>query len=235
MHGLYINLDRAEGRRARLNAELTLFELGDRYRRIRGVADDEPYRGCWKSHAKAIAQAGRIGGIVHIIEDDVLLSARVKPFLESPQLTEMLTCFDIVFLSMWVDPFPRSRHLYAKIAAMADGGHAYVDLRLARIGSMDSYVVAPRSVAKVAQLLTDRLDRRPPIALDAYLDQLVKAGTLTAATLVPFLTCIDLVTGVHSTIQLIDREAQARYVKLRTSFFVEPGRQDSFPLSPTAR
>jgi hypothetical protein len=63
---------------------------------------------------------------------------------------------------------------------------------------------------------------------------MVKAGRLKAAAVVPFLTCIDMDTGTRSVIQKISREEQQRFVKLRTSFFVDRHRQESLPLETVA-
>ena len=185
MQGLYINLDRAENRRRRLQAELARFGLVDQYRRVRGIADDEAWRGCWKSHIKALTEAKRIGGIVHIIEDDVILSDRVGPLLASQYMADLLARFDIVYLSMWVDPDPVSRQTYTDAMNAAGDGHAIIDMRTTRIGSADSYVVAPRSIDKILRLMSERITKPPPTAYDAYTNRKAKDGTLTAATLVP--------------------------------------------------
>ena len=230
-HGLYINLDRAENRRRRLEAEFARFGLSARYRRVRAVSDSEPWRGCWKSHLKALAEAQRLGGIVHIAEDDVILSDRLAPFLASPQLQELLARFDIVYLSMWVDPDPGALTVYTRAVEAAGTGHAFVDMRVARAGSTDSYVVAPRSIEKLLGVLAGRLAQPPPTTLDGFINRTIKAGGLTAAAIVPFLSCIDLVTGVQSSIQReMSGDEQSRLVKLRTSFFVDRNRQPHFTL-----
>jgi GR25 family glycosyltransferase involved in LPS biosynthesis len=238
MHGLYINLDRAIGRRAKLEAEFERFGLSGRYRRIRGLIDPAPYNGCSRSHIKAITEAGKIGGVVHIIEDDVLMSNRVEPFLRSQRVVDLLATYDIVYLSMWVDPTPDQLAHYIPLLAEAGDDGAVVDMRGPRIGAMDSYVVAPRSIDRVVQLMTAELARVPVMYNDTFIDRMVKAGVLRAATVVPFLTCIDIDVGTRSSVQSIDREEQQRFVKLRTSFFVDRHRQDSFELPrlpPTAR
>jgi GR25 family glycosyltransferase involved in LPS biosynthesis len=240
MQGLYINLDRSERRRSRFEAEQARFGLSGAYKRVRAVQEVEPMRGCWQSHIKAMHAARQLGGIVHIVEDDVILSDAVAPFLASPELAGLLERFDIIYLSMWVDPEPLSMRPY--LAALAERGdrYAYVDMLGVRVGAMDSYVVAPRSLAKVARLMGERLARPPLMANDGFIDSLVKARTLKAAAIVPFLSCIDIDTGTQSTLQYLGRDEQTRFVKLRTSFFVDRDRQESFPLpgddrAPTAR
>jgi GR25 family glycosyltransferase involved in LPS biosynthesis len=235
MHGLYINLNRATVRRRKVEAELTRVGLKKRYRRFSGIADSVPYNGCSRSHINAIREAGRIGGIVHIIEDDVLISDRVAPFLASTQAAELLQTYDILFLSMWVDPDPVSLRYYQTALAEAEGDkYGIVDMRGPRIGAMDSYVVAPRSIDRVAELMTAELNTVRIMFNDSFLDRQVKSEAVSAATVVPFLTCIDLDTGTRSALQSISRDEQTRYVMLRTSFFADKDRQPSFRLRPLA-
>ena len=107
-------------------------------------------------------------------------------------------------------------------------------MRGPRIGAMDSYVVAPRSIKRVAELMSSAMERTKVLFNDSFIDSLVKAGRLKAAAVVPFLTCIDIDTGTRSALQAISREEQQRYVRLRTSFFVDRGRQESLPLEQVA-
>jgi GR25 family glycosyltransferase involved in LPS biosynthesis len=231
MRGLYINLDRSKRRRARLEAELERFGLAGNYSRIRAIEETEPYRGCWKSHIKAMEQVASLGGIVHIMADDVILSAQTATYLESEKLASLLETYDIVFLSMWVDPHPASIAAYTNALRRADGGLTHVDMREVRLGAMDSYVVAPRSVKRVMNLMRARLARPPLMANDSFLHDLVRAHTIAAAAVVPFVTCLDEETATQSALQTMPRDDQTRFVRLRSSFFVEPDRQQTFPVS----
>ncbi len=230
--GIYINLDRALRRRARLEAELARVGLAGRYKRLRAFAEAEPYRGCWRSHIKAMEDAADIGGIVHIIEDDVIFSDRAVAFLRSADLEKLLETYDIVFLSMWVDPHPDRLLVYRSLLqSVPEGGLAVLDMRRVRLAAMDSYVVAPRSLRRVATLMKNRLGTPPLMPNDTFLGDLVKSGRITAATILPFVTCIDLETGSRSAIQTLEQEEQARFIRLRTAFFAEPHRQQSYPLN----
>jgi GR25 family glycosyltransferase involved in LPS biosynthesis len=226
VHGLYINLDRSPVRRSKVEAEIARIGLADRYRRIRGVVAPEPYNGCSLSHIKAMQEAAKIGGIVHIIEDDVLLSGRLEPFLRSDQLAQLLETYDIVYLSMWVDPKPEAVRLFLN-ALPQSGERAVLDMHGPRIGAMDSYVVAPRSIGRVVELMTSQMTKSKVLYNDAFINTMVKYGRLKAATVVPFLTCIDLDTGTRSALQTLERDEQRMLVRLRTSFFVDRERQDS--------
>lgn len=208
--------------------------LADRYRRIRGILDPAPYNGCSLSHIKAMREAAKIGGIVHIIEDDVLLSDRIEPFLASEQLTELLKTYDIIYLSMWVDRQPASVRPYLKALAQAGDGLAALDMHGPRIGAMDSYVVAPRSLIRVADMMAAQMQHTKVLYNDAYINGMVKVGRLKAAAVVPFLTSIDIDTGTRSSLQTLSREEQQDLVRLRTSFFVDRERQASLSLEEVA-
>jgi GR25 family glycosyltransferase involved in LPS biosynthesis len=235
MHGLYINLDRSPVRRSKVEAEIARVGLSDRYRRIRGIVDPAPYNGCSKSHIKAMTEAATIGGIVHIIEDDVLFSDRVEPFLTSPLAARLLERYDILYLSMWLDPKPESVGPFLKALEFAKNGEvAVVDMHGPRIGAMDSYVVAQRSISKVVDYMASQMTRAKVLYNDAFIDSLVKVGRLKAATIVPFLTCVDIDTGTRSALQTLSRSVQERLVMLRTTFFADSHRQPSIPMSEVA-
>jgi GR25 family glycosyltransferase involved in LPS biosynthesis len=231
MHGLYINLDRSPVRRSKVETEIARVGLSDRYRRIRGIVDPAPYNGCSRSHIKAMTEAAKIGGIVHIIEDDVLFSDRVEPFLTSALAANLLEQYDILYLSMWLDPKPESVGPFLKAFELAKNGEvAIVDMHGPRIGAMDSYVVAQRSIGKVVDYMASQMTRTKVLYNDAFIDSLVKVGRLKAATIVPFLTCVDIDTGTRSALQTLSRGVQERLVMLRTTFFVDNYRQPSMPM-----
>jgi GR25 family glycosyltransferase involved in LPS biosynthesis len=234
MHGLYINMDKSPLRRSKLEGEIARVGLTEYYRRIRGVVDPVPYHGCSKSHIRAMTEAAKIGGVVHIVEDDILMSDRVEAFLRSDRLKLLLETYDIIYLSMWVDPNPQSAGPFYLALQQAGDDMALVDMRGPRIGAMDSYVVAPRSIGKIVTLMTNEMARTKMFRNDVYIDTLVKAGELKAAAIVPFLTCVDIDTGTRSSLQTLERQDQERYVMLRTSFFVDRDRQPSFPMEEVA-
>ncbi len=90
-----------------------------------------------------------------------------------------------------------------------------------RVGCVSSYLVTPDSARKLLRLLRRK---EPPI--DNLINGLVQTGEIKAAVMVPFLTGIDIEFGSHSQIQrAIDNAEQRRYVMMRTSFFIDRGRQ----------
>jgi hypothetical protein len=237
-HGFYINLDRKPERRRRMEAEFRRFKLARFYERVSAVDGHPgavgpwgPVIGCFRSHLKVMEIAtGR--GIVHVLEDDKLMSDRLKPFLDSRACATMLAEFDLLFLEMWVETkvIPRYREA---LSLAAKDLHA-MNLRGLRIGTASSYVVSARSSARIAALLADEVGRGPRMPVDSFYSHLVDTGLLKAAVAVPFLTCMDLETGPASSIQSLERRAMVHQGMLRTSFFVDRNRQPAAPLPPLA-
>lgn len=229
-HGRYINLDRRTDRRAHMERELAAFGLTQRYRRVSAEADPVPAYGCYRSHLKVLDEAMRLDGIVHVLEDDSILSTQLAPFLESDAMRALLARYDILFLDMWVDPAPPILNRYR--AAWANR-EPVVDLRNMRIGATSSYVIAPRSYAKVRDLWQFRFKEGAPI--DNVCSRLVRDGAITAAVTIPFLTGVDATVGAASDIQSIPDEAQRLLIVLRTRFFVGAGpRSQPSPAPETA-
>lgn len=219
-----------------MEAEFRRFKLSQFYERVSAidgqkiVGDRGPAIGCFRSHLKALELARATGGSVHLIEDDRILSTRLKPFLASLECARLLSEFDLVFLEMWVDE-PVVRRYQEALARAGTGLHA-LNLRGLRVGSTGSYVVSERSADRVASLLAAEVERGARVPVDNFYSQMVATGMLRAAVVVPFLTCTDIVTGSASSIQLLTQDQMAAHVKLRTAFFVERGRQPFFKLQP---
>lgn len=218
--GLYINLAKRPDRRANMEREFARFGVTERYRRLQAIADPIPARGCYRSHLKALDEARRMGGIVHILEDDSILSSALVPFLDSDEASATLDRFDILFLDMWVD-VDKSEFYQSAI----DSGQKVVPLTGAvRIGCTSSYVIAPGKFGKIRRLWLRGLDDQRPI--DDTCNRLAQDGSLSAGVVVPFLTGVDLNLGPSSDIQhVLPRAEQARLVKLRTRFFADRERQ----------
>ncbi len=237
--GLYINLDRKPERRRRMEAELRRFRLSQFYQRVRAV-DGHAIQpdfwgatmGCFRSHLKAVEIARDAGGIVHIMEDDRLLSGRLRSFLQSPQCQGLLRTFDLVFLDMWVDPGTVEQ--YRQALAAAAGGLNIVNLRGLRVGSAASYLVSGRSAGRIAELLAAEAERGPRVPVDDFYSRMVQTADLKAAVILPFLTCMDMETATDSAIQIRGKEYMTMQVLMRTAFFVERERQASAKLVPAS-
>jgi GR25 family glycosyltransferase involved in LPS biosynthesis len=214
--GLFINLDRDRDRLQHMQAELKRFGLANHYERLRAVDVNPGRLGCFRSHLKALDYARRQHCPVHIIEDDSILSARVKPFLNSPALGELLQRYDMLFLDMWIDPSLGAVNRYR--SALANPGP--MDLKGTRVACTSSYVVSPRSAGRLLKLL-----KVSPPPIDARYSELVQMGTVSAAVMVPFLTGVEIDLGSLSHIQQAPRDGMRNLIMLRTAFFVDPARQ----------
>ena len=225
-HGLFINLDSRPDRLSRIQQEFARYGLTDRYTRLRAISDPRPYLGCYRSHLKAIEEAQRIGGVVHILEDDSILSAELAPFLVSNELEQLLERYDIVHLDMWVDQNETSLRAYK--AAAATGLFELGTQPGARVGAASSYVVAPRSLGKIKRLWRYYLDAKR--AIDDVCGRLAAAGEIKVAVVLPFLTSVDIDNGSISDVQSrLSRNRQKTLIEVRAQFFVQNIRAEGRP------
>ena len=220
--GLFINLDRDRDRLEHMEAELKRFGLANYYERLHAIEADPGRLGCMQSHLKALDYARHQRGLVHIVEDDSILSAKLKPFLNSAAAAELLDRYEMLFLDMWIDPSLAAVNRYR--AALANPGP--MDLKGTRVACASSYVVSPRSAARLLKLL-----KSSPPPVDARYSDLVQSGTVSAAVMVPFLTGVDIGLGTQSSIQQAPHDAMRKLIMLRTAFFVDPARQPAATLA----
>lgn len=229
--GYYVNLDRRPERRRRMEAELRRFKLANAYERVSAIDGQREWpnhpfpgaAGCLASHAKVLRIAAGVGKPLHILEDDVILSARLRPYLSTRHFANALVQYDLLFLDVWINP-PFAPEFHAAFLK-AGAGFELLDLRGMEIGSTNSYVVPPRSAAKVQALLDREIAGGAPLAVDLVYRRAVDSGVLRAAAVLPFLTCVDIETGAHSSIQDIGVGLSRQLIMLRTAFFAETGRQ----------
>lgn len=219
--GVYINLDRRPDRLAHMQRELSRFSLTDHYRRLPAISQPNGVVGCYRSHLRALEEARRAPGIVHILEDDSLLSAKLASFIKN-EAPALLETYDLLFLDMWIDQKPETVKRYQ---AVLDNGGGVLSFGPGgpRIAATSSYLVSPRRVARLHHLVRKHAASGMPI--DATYDYLAKTGECAAAVVVPFLTGVDMTQGVTSDIQPLPAVAQRMFVALRTRFFVDPTRQ----------
>jgi GR25 family glycosyltransferase involved in LPS biosynthesis len=222
--GLFINLDRDRDRLKHIEAELKRFGLTGHYERLRAIEADPGRLGCMQSHLKALDRARRQRTLTHIMEDDSILSAKVKPFLNSPEAAALLQRYDMLFLDMWIDPSLGAVNRYRE--GLAHPGP--MDLRGTRVACASSYVVSPQSAAKLLKLL-----QFSPPPIDARYSDLVQAGAVTAAVMLPFLTGVDIGLGSESHIQTAPDGAMRNLIMLRTAFFVDRDRQPAATIVST--
>ena len=235
MHrGIYINLDRQPYRRRWIEAELRHFGLEyERLPATDGAAlPQRPPRaaevGCFLSHVAALERARSWDGITHIIEDDVALSPHVAPFLDFAHSSGLFERFDLVFLDMWVDLNAQIvldlQRVANKAAVESRSGRDYsrfavVDLQGFRVGSSASYAVGPRNLERIVAEVKARIGEGKPI--DACFGRLARQGRIRACMILPFVTTIDPVQGLDSTIQTIDKGRYDLLLRLRRGFFID--------------
>jgi GR25 family glycosyltransferase involved in LPS biosynthesis len=241
--GFYINLDRSRHRRERLERHFAALGLASNYERFPAIdgravraPPNFPVRlhpgavGCFLSHVSVLERAQALHTLVHIAEDDIVLSRYVAPFLRMLPSQRIFEHFDILFLDMWVDPGhqPLGALRTAYDLTRPDPGAefdlsriAVVDMRHMRLGGTSSYVVSPSALPWVLSELRRALPV-PQKPLDAYLAELVRNGTLRAAVTIPFLTTIDTVDGSRSLIQnAVDEDYMLLVALLRNFLFVD--------------
>jgi GR25 family glycosyltransferase involved in LPS biosynthesis len=237
--GIYVNLDRRPDRRKHVEEQLRRFGLEGAYHRLPatdGLSLPKPlYRsagvvGCFISHMRAIGAAAAVRRPVHIVEDDIVFSRHVAPFLRYLATSRLFDHFDIIFLDMWVD-FTTERFAAYNAAYQrsgAGGGKGFdpariqvLDLRELRIGSNVSYVVSPAKAAMIAQLLREEAVAGPRFAVDSFMDRLCKAGVIRAAVVLPFLTSVHIESGSNSDTTGFDPDVLRLLLLLRQGFFVD--------------
>lgn len=231
LRGVYINLDRKPDRRRRMEAELRRFKLASLYQRVSAVDGQREWlnhvhpavASCFASHLKAIKAGGAPGAFVHVLEDDTILSSRLKEYVNSPACAAALAKYDLLFLDMWVEAI--NERPYRDAMQRAGKGQALLDLRGMPIQSADSYLVSPRGLPRVVRMLEQEVAAGIRLPVDTFYERSVKASLLTAAVVVPFLTCVDEQTGAASSIQELSESFQRDLIAFRTSFFVDQTRQ----------
>lgn len=174
--------------------------------------------GCFLSHVEALKAAAAFDGVTHIIEDDVMLSGVVRHVLASDVPSRILDQFDIVFLSLWID--------YVNLPALVSKYRSlprevqFLDIGAARISSTDSYIVSGKTAAKLLRLLDIAGPKKP---IDNMLQHLVRLGEIKAGFALPFLSCIDSVTGAGSSIVEVPPDEYALLTQARRLVYVEGG------------
>jgi GR25 family glycosyltransferase involved in LPS biosynthesis len=242
--GIYINLDRSPERRGQIEEELRNCNLLDRY--IRLPASDgtllpssgAPLKpgeiGCFHSHYRALLHAQHDRRLVHILEDDALLSEHVEGFAANATVAGLFDNFDIIFTETYVHANPFTlRFLKEGIDSAftrqgelrADFGVRLFGLAMMELTCTSSYFVAPNSINRVLAVLKTELDAGPRMPLDLCLRAAADDGALKIACTMPFLTSVRLESIIGSTIASPHERAAgldlALQSLLRYSFFVK--------------
>lgn len=219
--GRYINLDRSIDRRKRIERQLHELGIEHAYSRFSaidglratgapGTISSREY-GCFASHAQLIKEACSARVHLHALEDDALLSPEFFPVVANLIGRGILDQFDILFTDVFVswnaseiEPYERARRTHTFIDPYTGQeslkGVTIFDLRHRGWAATSSYVVSQRSLGLIAELLDKAMAARPTRPVDLVLRDLVDAGVLRAACIVPFVTSIHLTPDTHSTV-----------------------------------
>jgi hypothetical protein len=194
MHCLFINLDGATGRRARLEADfasaapshwslIRIAALGpSEVSQIDGRCTPAE-KGCYLSHLKALEHALDLPGDVLIVEDDAAFSARGLRLIDEVASTRG---WDLLYTDVSVRDFPRMvelARLWPKLTAQ--GRFAMMDAAALQFVGAGAYIIAPGSAANIlGALRVERID----VPIDIRLRDACRTGKLRGRIAFPFLT-----------------------------------------------
>ena len=208
MKGVYINLDRAVDRRAEIEAELAKLQA-DRYERFSALdGQDLPTKpgvrnpsmlGRYRSHLEVIRANIGHDGWLHVMQDDAMISRRAAEAIGLVTATAAFARFDIIFTNVifdvTADIFAELRRTFDRTVEVDAGGNVtqVKTIEAAALANADfrlttSYLVNPRAIEQLADLLSGQLENRPFAPIDVVLSRLSRAKTLSMACVVPFLT-----------------------------------------------
>lgn len=237
--GLYINLDRSTDRRGEMERQFAALGLADRYRRFAALEGGAPGAasgaalapgevGCFRSHVAALESARDERRFVHVVEDDILVSRDLAPYLDEAIGAGRLDGFDVLLTDMYVSCDLRLiKMLASKYAeAMETGRPRFSIMNLGKLrsfASMTSYLVNPAAIARLLDLYRREMAAGPRQPVDLFLRDQVAAGALRAGCVFPFLTSVKLerIAGNVITGRQADPRSALVMACIRYSFYVE--------------
>jgi glycosyl transferase family 25 len=242
--GYYINLDRSTARRAKMEEQLRTLALDTAYTRFPAVdgrslgVPKGPFSpgeiGCFASHAKLLNAAAAMQQHIHVMEDDVVLSAQMMRTLADFIAQGVMEKVDVIFTDVFVPIDPTHLALYQRVCRTNCGPDrepgrekvhsvGLLDLKGKVWACTSSYLVGQRSVARIAHLLDDEARSGPRSPIDIALRTLVESGEIKAACTMPFLTSIELASALESTVRG-EEDALSRLACniVRHALFVRP-------------
>ncbi|HEY4264133.1 MAG TPA: glycosyltransferase family 25 protein [Micropepsaceae bacterium] len=241
--GVYINLERSTARRARMEAQLAQLKLTDLYVRFPAVDGAKlplpgskigpGETGAFLSHMRVLEEARQRGLPLHVLEDDALLCAPVRPVIGDVIASGLLDRFDIVFTDTLLMPhlgmlkglkaeFDRVMRPQTRPLCFAD--LKAIDLKRENFSCLTSYVVGAGAMDRILALYRAELARGPLKPVDLFLRDCVADGRLRAGLLFPFVTSFRLDEVAPSTVAAGTQNAKPSVMVLavlRYLFFVE--------------
>lgn len=239
--GYYINLDRSPDRRDRIHRQFNELRIADRYERFPAVDGSTlPRRkssltqgelGVFASHIAVMELAARQSRLVHVIEDDALLSAALPKAIRALDARGAWKRFDVVLTEMLVSPNLQAiKLLKAKFDSAAEGGIGsltkkleLIDLSTVNFAGATSYLLTPDSAIRMLPLFRREWEAGPTLPVDVFMRQQAHRRQVRMACAFPFLTSFDLASTAQSTIgeRGKDKDSAAILALLRYCFFVE--------------
>lgn len=236
--GLYINLDRSPERRDRIEEQIQLYGLSERYERFPAIDASTVRLGagmlsaaqlaCFQSNYELLKKAKASGIAVHVLEDDVVLSKQTESAILTLQERGAFSNFDIVFTETFVETdIKLLRLLKTWFEWYERDGFSQIrvcDITRAYSGGSTSYVVEPAAMDKVLSIMKSGIEEAS-LPIDLLLRREAAKGRLRLGCIFPFVTTIQVGELAQTTIK--DRDTATAQVSrevfdlLRYSFFIE--------------
>jgi GR25 family glycosyltransferase involved in LPS biosynthesis len=236
--GFFINLDRSVDRRNHMEEQLRAGGL-DHYRRFSG-SDGRLIRtsskrtpgevGTYLSHLNLLRIAASGDRPIHVLEDDVIVSALTADAISAVIANRVLEQFDLLFLETYVgrdvQHVRRWRAVFDEVRQRAWPVRTADQLRVMDITSSylfgtTSYLAQPSGMKRVVAVLDEEWRRGPTIPLDRVMQAAARAGRLRIGCLFPFVTSLDLHLNSLSEAKRAERTDDILVQSLlRYSFYV---------------
>ena len=225
-----------------METQLAKLGLSDHYRRfaasdgnVLGLRDSrlrDGQIGCFVSHFLSLQQNAASDDHLHVIEDDVLLSAQTKPILEKVISGGALDKFDIIFTDTLITAHnvPEIREyeaLYQSRVSRRIGGppvvddFAVIDLHNRNFACVASFLVNRASIPKLCDMLEAEIKRGPRLPVDLFIRSKTREGAIKAGCVFPFITSVKLSLETNIPGRYESDVSILAGLVLRHAFFVE--------------
>ena len=210
--GCYVNLDRCEERRQRLERNLKELGIAQRYERFRAISGDEQNArdrglnagefGIWQTWLELLRNISTATtsewDYLHVLEDDAEISSQFIDFCD--QLSGSEPVFDLLVTDMYVNP-----SIHRTLAEQHDQMKRRDAIKILRdvySGCLSSVMIHRDRVTSVQRMLEDVWTQPGQLLpLDNTLRRLLHEKRLSIARTAPFLTSVREEDVLQSSIQ----------------------------------
>ena len=210
--GCYVNLDRCEERRQRLERNLKELGIAQRYERFRAISGDEQNArdrglnagefGIWQTWLELLSNISTATtsewDYLHVLEDDAEISSQFIDFCD--QLSGSEPVFDLLVTDMYVNP-----SIHRTLAEQHDQMKRRDAIKILRdvySGCLSSVMIHRDRVTSVQRMLEDVWTQPGQLLpLDNTLRRLLHEKRLSIARTAPFLTSVREEDVLQSSIQ----------------------------------